>query len=436
MSIPTRSHKARQLELQLSFLNEIARRVTAALDLPALMKAVMEGLEGALDSTDRGFIMLWDESAGIFRPAAVHGCDFEALQTIGFRAGEGITGKVFDQGEARLLCSQTEIVDAMSDIRPANCAALATACGSESTPQSVLAAPLQVAGRKFGVLVLETLGRPARFHEQDLPFIQTLADLIALAIDRIRLAEQADEVLDTQKAGRVRSEVMAALSHELRTPLAAIKGYSTALLLDEVEWSEEKRHEFLALIDHECDDLTRMITEILDSSLVDVGQLEIEPEPVRLPYLVDEVVDEMQRRTQIHRFVVDFPASFPIVDADPLRIRQVLRNIIDNAIKYSPKGGLVVVRGEVRLIDIVISVADQGVGISPEDLIPLFEKYFRVKSPNGYHVPGTGLGLPLARVIVEAHGGRIWAESTLGQGTIISFSLPRSASNEQAAAED
>ena len=140
--------------------------------------------------------------------------------------------------------------------------------------------------------------------------------------------------------------------------------------------------------------------------------------------LAKEIVDDMQRRTDTHRLVSDFPADFPIVDADPHWIRQVFRNIIDNAIKYSPTGGLVMIRGEVREHDVVVSIADQGVGISPEDLIPLFEKYFRVKAPNGYHVAGTGLGLPVARAIVEAHSGRIWAESKVGQGTTLYFSLP------------
>ena len=117
-------------------------------------------------------------------------------------------------------------------------------------------------------------------------------------------------------------------------------------------------------------------------------------------------------------------APLPIVDADPKRLKQVVRNIVDNAIKYSPLGGLIVVRCEVRRQDVVVTISDQGVGISPEDLIPLFEKYFRVKAPTGVHVPGTGLGLPVAREIVEAHGGRIWAESKVGEGTSISFSIP------------
>jgi signal transduction histidine kinase len=156
-----------------------------------------------------------------------------------------------------------------------------------------------------------------------------------------------------------------------------------------------------------------------------VGQLVIERQPVRLERLAHEVASDMQRRTDRHRILIDFPAGFPIVDADPRRVRQVMRNIFDNAIKYSPNGGLIVIRGEVRARDVVVSISDQGVGISPEDLIPLFEKYFRVKAPTGYHVPGTGLGLPVARAIVEAHGGRIWAESKVGQGTTLYFSIPR-----------
>jgi signal transduction histidine kinase len=122
--------------------------------------------------------------------------------------------------------------------------------------------------------------------------------------------------------------------------------------------------------------------------------------------------------------VVDFPGDFPLVDADPLRVAQVLRNLLDNAVKYSPHGGLIVVRGEVLEKEIVVSVADQGVGLSPEHVNRLFEIGFRVKSGLIRHVAGSGLGLPICLTIVESHGGRIWAESKLGQGTTLYFSLP------------
>jgi signal transduction histidine kinase len=147
-----------------------------------------------------------------------------------------------------------------------------------------------------------------------------------------------------------------------------------------------------------------------------------------LPRLAENVVNDMMRRTQKHRFLVDFEGGthgFPIVDADPRRVEQVLRNLVDNAIKYSPDGGLIVVRGEATEDEVIVSVADQGVGIAPEHLNRLFEKFFRVESGMGRHVVGSGLGLPIARTIVESHGGRIWAESQVNEGTTLHFTLPR-----------
>ena len=121
---------------------------------------------------------------------------------------------------------------------------------------------------------------------------------------------------------------------------------------------------------------------------------------------------------------MDFADDFPIVDADPLRIEQVLRNLLDNAVKYSPQGGMIVVRGEAQEKRAIVSVADQGMGIAPEHLNRLFEKFFRVESVAGQHVVGSGLGLPIARTIVEGHGGHIWAESRLGEGSTFYFTLP------------
>ncbi len=168
-----------------------------------------------------------------------------------------------------------------------------------------------------------------------------------------------------------------------------------------------------------------MLQDILDSSIIDVNQLNLEIEPVRLQILIRDLTIEIQRRIKTHRLIMDLPVDFPIVEADPRWIKQVFRNILDNAIKYSPDGGLIVIRGEIRLTDVVVSISDQGIGISPEDQIPLFEKYFRVRSAHHYHVAGTGLGLPIARSIIEAHGGRIWVESKINHGTTVFFSLPK-----------
>ena len=288
-------------------------------------------------------------------------------------------------------------------------------------PICSLALPVFVREHKFGVLVLETYSGPRLFMREDIPILQSVADLIALAIDRIRLEMKADAVRVTREADRLRAEVTATLSHELRLPLTAIKGYTTALLLDELDWEAQKSTEFLRMIDAEVDTMESMIKDILDSALIDVGQLKIELQPVRLQHIARDVVREIQRFTDIHSLLVDFPQDFPIVEADPRWIKQVFRNILENAIKYSPDGGLIIVRAEIRRDDVVIRVADQGVGISPEDMIPLFERYFRVRSASTFHVSGTGLGLPVARTIIEAHGGRIWADSQAGPGHHVKF---------------
>ncbi len=233
------------------------------------------------------------------------------------------------------------------------------------------------------------------------------------------------ELLDAiQSSERYHSELLASLSHELRMPLTTIKGYATALQLEEVDWSVEKRREFLKLIEIECDHMEVMLTELLASSLIEVDRLTLDLQPLLIPQVARQIAEEMQHRTEIHNIILDFPARFPMVEADPHWIRHVLCNILDNSIKYSPEGGLIVVRGESRPMDVMISVSDQGIGVSPEDLVPIFERYFRAKSSVVSNIPGTGLGLPIARAIVEAHGGRIWIESKLGQGTTLSFSLP------------
>jgi len=421
--------EAERLYRQLHALTEIAKTLTSPLELPELLEAVMSRIIGVLEPAEVGTIMLWDQSAGLFRSEACFGFDKKIMKEMGLRAGESITGKVYDDGKPRMISTPADVAEMMADMRPANRKVMARALGSEALPMCTIAAPLTVGDQKFGVLVLETLKGPAEFEVSDLPFVQTIADLIALAIERARLEAKADAIREARQADRLRSEVMATLSHQLRMPLSAIKGYTTALMLEDIHWSEAKRNEFLQLVDEECDSMQSMIKELLDSALIDVGQMSLELQPMRIPYMARDIAADFQRRYEKHRIIIDFPTDFPILEIDPRWMKQVFRNVLDNAIKYSPGGGLIVVRGEIRPNVVVIGVSDQGVGISPEDLIPLFERYFRGRSNNGFRVPGTGLGLPVARAIVEAHGGRIWAESKVGQGTTIYFSIPRPALN-------
>jgi K+-sensing histidine kinase KdpD len=421
---PATDAKVERLTRELHALTEIAKTLTATIGLQELLGAIMAKIIGVLEPAEIGAIMLWDQASGLFRPWAAFGYDFGVFSAIGLRGGESITGKVYDVGTAWLLTGREQVAAAMADMRPANRAILNQALGTDQVPICTLAAPISMREQKFGVLVLEVLHGPIIFTQDDMPFIQTIADLIALAIERARLEREANVIQGGREKDRLRSELMGALSHELRLPLTAIKGYATALMLDEVEWSSVKRNEFLRMIEEECGNMDAMLTDILDSTLIEVERLSVTFQPLRIPQIALGIAQEMNRRTDRHRILVDFPPDFPEVEGDPLWIKQVFRNILDNAIKYSPAGGLIVIRGEVRPADIAVHISDQGIGVPPEDLITLFEKYSRAKLPDGLQIPGTGLGLPISRSIIQAHGGRIWAESKWGEGTTMSFSLP------------
>lgn len=417
---------------ELFALTEVAKALTTHLALTDLLEAVMDRIDEALAPAEFGVLLLWDADDGFFRPRASCGPgirDRQALYAIQLDQFESITGTVFAAGEPLFWQGRAQVTAAQANMSAANRALMMQALRS-TPPASIVAAPLFAGEHKYGVLLLGSFDSEVPFEAKDISFIQTLADLIALAIDRARLEGVAALTQAAQESERLRAEALATLSHELRTPLAAIKGYSTALLMDELQWPQAKQHAFLQLIEEECDNLGLMLSDILDSSLSDVGQLQLSLEPCRFFRLAQEIAVEMDRRSPAHRLLVDFPRDFPIVEVDLLRIKQVLRNLIDNAIKYSPAGGMILIRGQPRAADVVVSVSDQGVGISPEDLIPLFDKYFRVKSATGCHVPGTGLGLPLARAIVEAHCGRIWAESKVGEGSTLYFSIPMPAAEE------
>lgn len=414
-----------KLEREFLVLLEIATALAQAVELDSLLNGVMKTLRDNLEVVDAGVIFLWDEESGDLRVRAVLGYRREPALRAHVKPGESISGSVFQSGKAKAYSTQHEIERAMATISPRNRALFDEATKELGRPQSAVALPLLIGEREIGVLLLQCFAEDGkRFEEEDLSFFRALAGLIAAAIDRVRLQDEAREARALDEANRLKGELLSILAHEMRTPLASIKGYSTALLLEDAQWEPEKQREFLEIIDAECDNLSEIVRDLLESSIIDAGLLEIEKEPVLLPRLAQQAMRDIARRTKIHRFLVTFPDDFPIVEADPERIRQVLHNILDNAVKYSPDGGLIVVRGEVGQSEVIISVADQGVGIAPEDLNRLFDKYFRVKSRSGRPVPGTGLGLPIAQTIVQKQGGRIWAESQLGKGTTLYFSLP------------
>ncbi|MDY7042210.1 MAG: ATP-binding protein, partial [Chloroflexota bacterium] len=375
------------------------------------------------DTADAVILSLWDEGERALVVQAALGYDPAALRQVHLRKNEGVSGKVFAASKPRLCPTPQAVAAARGNIPPENIIHIEKATGSPVHPRSALGVPLTLEDETVGVLLLEHWRPGPAFTEADIPLLQALTDLVTLAADRLRLLAESGRTRAIATDDQLKSELLSTLAHEMRTPLASIKGYSTALLMEEIQWDTGKQAEFLRIIDEETDNLEQIISDLLESSLIEAGRLEIAPEPILLPRLAQEMVDDVLHHTDKHRFVVSFPPHFPIVDADPRRIRQVLRNLLENAVKYSPHGGLVVIRGEVKQGEVICSVADQGVGIAPEHLNRLFERFFRARELEE-HVTGSGLGLPIAQAIVNSHGGRIWAESKLGKGSTFYFTLP------------
>jgi len=232
------------------------------------------------------------------------------------------------------------------------------------------------------------------------------------------------DITREKELDEMKSQLLSTVSHELRTPLASIKGFATTLLRDDVEWDEVSRHEFLSISDEESDRLTELIGNLLDMARIEAGTLRVETEPTDLRPIILETIAEFRLMTHAHQIEVSLPAVLPAVKADPRRARQVLRNLVENAIKYSPEGGTISVSSRVRAEDVQISVADQGIGIEEQQLGNIFDRFYQVDNASTRKVGGSGLGLSICKALVEAHDGNIWVESQPGEGSAFHFTLP------------
>jgi PAS domain S-box-containing protein len=243
-----------------------------------------------------------------------------------------------------------------------------------------------------------------------------------------RLARVILNVVDItrfRQAEELKSTFVSVVSHELKTPVALIKGYAETLRRADATWDRATMEESLGVIAEEADHLTHLIDSLLQASRIQAGGLKLEPTDVNLPRLAEKIVDGFRTQTRAHSFQLDFPDDLPPVWGDPERLREVLSNLVSNAVKYSPEGGTVWVGGRADQTGVTVYVADQGIGIPPEEQSRIFERFHRIESGLGRRTEGAGLGLYLVKAIVEAHGGRVWVESAPGRGSIFMFTLPR-----------
>ena len=257
-----------------------------------------------------------------------------------------------------------------------------------------------------------------------------VARAIRYAIERKHMEERIKTAMDAldesnaklQELNRLKSEFVAMVSHELRTPLTSIIGFSRTLRT--VPLTDEQHARYLEIIESEGRRLSGIIDEYLDNAKIELGEFALNLAPAKLQSMVDKVIDKYKVFKE-NVFYNGVPADLPPVFVDEQRVMQVLENLVDNAIKYGNPGSRIVLSAQEKPTLIYISVSDEGKGIEKEALRRIFEKGFRVRNEDTRKKSGSGLGLYIAKSIVLAHNGEIWAESEPEKGTIFNFSLPK-----------
>ncbi len=407
--LETRSEELASKVAQLEALRDLGDAVSSSLDLDEVLDRIVASAV-RLTETDGGSIMEYDDVADTFVVRAAFGSSpalLDRLRTLKIERGGSAVGRA--AGDRRLL----EIVDLDAVERDVHLEAL-----HADGWRSLLAVPLIRQDELVGALVIRRRTTGA-FGQDVRELLQTFAGQSALAIINARLFGELDV------ASRHKSEFLANMSHELRTPLNAVIGFSEVLLDRMFGDLNDRQEEYLRDIWTSGRHLLELLNDILDLSKVEAGQMVLEPTLFPVRAALEYVLSLVRERAVTHgiALTLDVSDDVGIVRADELKFKQVVLNLVSNAVKFTPDGGTVAVAASRSGVVVEVTVTDTGIGVPAEDHERIFESF----QQGGRGAPkgeGTGLGLTLSRRIVALFGGRLWLESRVGHGSTFTFSLP------------
>ena len=403
---------------ELEALGDVGQAVSSTLDLATVLSTIVSRAT-QLAGMDSGAIYEYDEIREEFY---LHTADrlpdelIDALRATPIRKGEGALGRLAVTGEPVEIRDIADEAVYQSRVRE-----ILLRLGY----RSLLAVPLLREDHLLGGLVVNR-SMAGEFSPQVIDLLKTFATQSALAIQNARLfREIEDKGRQLEAASRHKSEFLANMSHELRTPLNAIIGFSEVLSERMFGEINDKQAEYLGDILESGRHLLSLINDILDLSKIEAGRMELEPGDVDLRSLIENALILVRERAlrcaiQLGRTI---DSRIGTIRADERKVKQVLLNLLSNALKFTPEGGRIAVRADVQDGAVKVSVRDTGVGIAPADQQAVFEE-FRQVGAAARKVEGTGLGLAISRKFIELHGGEIWVESELGSGSTFSFTLP------------
>jgi K+-sensing histidine kinase KdpD len=380
-------------------LLEFSRALNSTLDIDALLEQIVTAAS-ELTSTTATSILLLDKVSGTLRFEASIDPNGVSLASIEVPLENSIAGWVVTHGEPLVIADTYAEPMFFSKVDEQ----------SAFHTRNLLAVPMRAHNKVIGCLEALNKDKNEAFTDEDVSTLTTLAAQAAVAIENARLFQQSDLIAD--------------MVHELRTPLAAINATTHIILRKEI--AEEKKVELVNTIAQETKRLTRMTTEFLDLARLESGRTRLARAPVDLAQVINGAVytvshQAAEKNVTLHTEID--PPELPQVTGDGEKLTQVLLNLLTNAVKYNRPDGDIYVSAKLADKVIEVVIRDTGMGIAPENLNHLFEKFFRVPDSEGF-TQGTGLGLAIAKRIVEGHGGTIRVESEVGVGTSFIATLP------------
>jgi signal transduction histidine kinase len=405
---------------KLTALGEVSRAVSSTLDIEAVLDTIVSRAN-QLAGADGCSIYEYDEGAEQFELRATHNDDtafVEALRVVPLRKGEGLMGRAAEMREPIQIPDITQPGAYQSGARDTLI---------RFGYRALLSVPLLREDQIIGSLSFNRKA-PGDFPPEVVDVLKTFATQSALAIQNARLfREIADKSAQLEAASRHKSEFLANMSHELRTPLNAIIGFSEILAEKMFGDVNEKQTEYLHDILESGRHLLSLINDILDLSKIEAGRMELELSEFDLPTAVDNALILVRERASRRgiRLESTIDPRLAMIGGDERKVKQVLLNLLSNALKFTPEGGRIDVGARLGDDMAEVSVADTGIGIAPEDQAAVFEEFRQVGTADK-KAEGTGLGLALSRKFIELHGGKIWVRSQLGAGSTFTFTLPRS----------
>ncbi len=395
----------------LAALNMIATTIGQSIGLDQILNATLERAMSVME-LDGGWVQLLADDGKTLILAAQHGVPESAVETLQrIRLDDGLLGK---NEQAEIFLDMDSILRIVRRKMASQHAVL---------PMALAGVPISSKDNVLGVLggISRT---PRDLSASQMQLLTTIGHQIGIAVENARLAQQAAEVKILREIDRLRSELIANVSHELRTPLGLIKISCSSLLMDDAEFDRKTQRKFLFSIDEETTKLERIVEHLLDLGRMESGRLRLDKQPTDLGQLASAVAAAMETLSARHQLAVILPPEPLVATVDAKRIEQVLRNLLDNAIKYSPDGGTITVQGNQDESQITFQVSDEGIGIPPEESDRIFERFHRVENEVTRRMRGAGLGLAVCLGIIEAHEGRIWVENRAPAGSTFCFTLP------------